>query len=69
MALLLKGQMLEASGDISAAIKEYEKARQSAPEDRRVRWALLRVYTAAGRREDAERIKAEIEKATPASNK
>jgi Tfp pilus assembly protein PilF len=59
---VLMGQILIASGDASAAVKELEQARELAPEESRVLWALFQAYTAAGRRDDAARLKAEIEK-------
>jgi tetratricopeptide (TPR) repeat protein len=56
------GEILMSSGDASAAVKELEQAKQLAPEEGRVLWALLRAYNAAGRPDDAARVKAEIEK-------
>jgi tetratricopeptide (TPR) repeat protein len=69
IAHLLKGQLLSASGDAAGAMRQFEDARKLAPDDSRVLWALHRAYTAAGRREEADRIKAEIEKTTPAASK
>lgn len=58
---VLMGEIQIASGDTSAAVKELEQARELAPEEGRVLWALVRAYTAAGRREDAARVKGDIE--------
>ena len=60
---LLMGETLASTGDNVGAIRELELARDLAPGRGRVLWALLRAYMAAGRRDDADRIKAEIEKA------
>jgi tetratricopeptide (TPR) repeat protein len=59
---MLTGEMLAANGDGTGAIRELELARDQAPQRLRIRWDLLRAYAAAGRREDANREKAEIEK-------
>ncbi len=63
-AHMMTGEMLAGKGDVNGAIRELELARDQAPDRTRIRWALLRVYTAAGRREDANREKAIIEKLT-----
>lgn len=59
---LLMGTTLTSTGDNTGAIRELELAKTLAPGRGRVLWALLRAYMAAGRRDDADRIKAEIEK-------
>jgi predicted Zn-dependent protease len=59
---MLKGEILSASSDFPGAVAELEQAKRLAPRDSRVLWALLRAYSAAGRRDDAARLKAEIEK-------
>jgi predicted Zn-dependent protease len=59
---MLMGEMLAAGGNSAGAIRELELARDQAPQRAKIRWDLLRAYTAAGRREDAAREKAEIEK-------
>ena len=56
------GEALLAKGHSSGGIGELEKARDLAPENVMIRWALYRAYSAAGRTEDARRVKAEIEK-------
>ncbi len=61
---MLLGELLAGTGDNASAIRELELARDQAPARTRIRWALLRAYQAAGRREDASREKAEIEKLT-----
>jgi tetratricopeptide (TPR) repeat protein len=61
-AHMLLGELLAASGDTAGAIRTLELARDQAPQRARIRWALLRAYTAAGRREEANREKAVIEK-------
>ena len=63
-AHLAEGEALVAKGDLPAAIRELEAARSLAPEIYKIRWALLRAYTATGRREDAEKEKDAIEKLT-----
>src|SRR5438105_2915518 len=59
---LLMGEMLTSTGDAVGAIRELELAKELAPGRGRVLWALLRAYMAAGRTDDADHIKAEIEK-------
>ncbi len=59
---MLMGEMLAAQGDGPGAIRELELARSQEPQRVRIRWDLLRAYTAAGRRDDARRERAEIEK-------
>ena len=59
---MLLGEMLAGNGDVPGAIRELELARNQAPQRVRIRWDLLRAYTAAGRREDAKRERTEIEK-------
>jgi len=56
------GGALIAKGDSSGGIRELEMARDQAPETVRIRWALFRAYSAAGRSEDANREKAAVEK-------
>jgi tetratricopeptide (TPR) repeat protein len=58
---LILGEALAASSDTSGAIKELETARDGAPKLDRVHWDLVRAYTAAGRAEDANREKTELE--------
>lgn len=60
---LLLGETLTSTGDTAGAIRELELAKGLAPGRGRVLWALLRAYMAAGRQDDADHIKAEIEKA------
>jgi tetratricopeptide (TPR) repeat protein len=61
-AHMMLGEVLVASGELSAGIKELEMARGQAPQMVRIRWDLLRAYTAAGRGDDAKREKEEIER-------
>jgi tetratricopeptide (TPR) repeat protein len=69
-AHMLLGELLAGKGDTAGAIRELELARDQAPQRARIRWALFRAYNAAGRRDDANREKAAIEKLTqPQSNK
>lgn len=56
------GEALIARGDSSGGIGELEKAREQAPENVMIRWALFRAYSAAGRTEDARQEKDAIEK-------
>jgi predicted Zn-dependent protease len=59
---MLMGEVLSATGDNTGAIRELELAREQAPDRSKIRWDLMRAYTAAGRKDDAEREKAEIQK-------
>lgn len=61
-AHMLTGEALIAKGNAAEGIKELENARGADPSLNRIHWDLFRAYTAAGRKEDAEREKAEIEK-------
>jgi tetratricopeptide (TPR) repeat protein len=59
-AHLLKGQLLSAEGDASAAIAELESTRKMSPGDSQVLWALMRAYHKAGRNEEAEQVVKEL---------
>ncbi len=61
-AHLLRGEELLSTGDSAGAIRELELAREQTPERKKVLWALFRAYLAAGRKPDADRVKAQIEK-------
>ena len=61
-AHMVLGEGLIAKGDSAGGIRELETARDSLPEEVRVRWDLVRAYTAAGRTEAASREKGEIER-------
>jgi len=61
-AHLAEGEALVAKGDLPAAVRELEAARDQAPEIVEIRWALFRAYTAMGRSEDAGKEKDAIEK-------
>jgi tetratricopeptide (TPR) repeat protein len=61
-AHMVLGETLVGKGDLTAGIHELETARDLAPDLTRIRWDLVRAYTAAGRSEDAKREKQEIEK-------
>jgi tetratricopeptide (TPR) repeat protein len=61
-AHMLAGEALLAMGNAGEGVKELESAREDDPSVSRTHWDLLRAYAAAGRREDAEREKQEIEK-------
>jgi Flp pilus assembly protein TadD len=56
------GEALIGRGDSTGGIGELEKARDLAPENVMIRWALVRAYSAVGRTEDARQEKAAIEK-------
>jgi tetratricopeptide (TPR) repeat protein len=56
------GEALVAKGDLPSAVREFEVARDQAPENVKIRWALFRAYTAMGRSEDAGKEKEAIEK-------
>jgi len=62
LAHMVLGELLIATGDSAAGIGELEIARNSLPDEVRVRWDLFRAYTAAQRSEDATREKGEIER-------
>ena len=61
-AHMLAGEALLAAGKAGDGLKELETARDDDPSVNRIHWDLLRAYAAAGRKEDAEREKLEIEK-------
>jgi tetratricopeptide (TPR) repeat protein len=61
-AHMMLGEVLVAKGDLAAGIHELETARDQAPQTVRIRWDLLRAYTAAGRGDDAKREREEIER-------
>jgi len=61
---LAYGQALIAKGDSSGGIRELESARDEAPDIVKIRLALFRAYSAAGRSADASQEKAAIEKLT-----
>ena len=61
-AHMLAGEALLAAGNAGDGLKELETAREDDPSVSRIHWDLLRAYAAAGRKEDAEREKREIEK-------
>ncbi|HMD83662.1 MAG TPA: tetratricopeptide repeat protein [Terriglobia bacterium] len=61
-AHLAWGEALVAKGDLPAALRELEAARDQAPEILKIRWALFRAYTAVGRNEDAGKEKDAIGK-------
>ena len=63
---MILGEVLVAKDDTSGGIRELEVARETAPQTVRIRWDLLRAYTAAGRNDDAKREKDEIEKLSSA---
>jgi len=56
------GEALLAKGNSSGGIRELEMARDQAPDIVKIRLALFRAYSAAGRSEDARQEKAAIEK-------
>jgi tetratricopeptide (TPR) repeat protein len=62
LANMVLGEGLIAKGDSVSGIRELEIARDSLPDQARVRWDLFRAYTAALRPEDAAREKSEIER-------
>ncbi len=61
-AHMLSGEVLIANGNAPDGVRELETARAGDPSLSRIHWDLFRAYTAAGRKEDAEREKQEIEK-------
>jgi tetratricopeptide (TPR) repeat protein len=63
----LLGEALASKGDTAGAIRELETARGLSPDTVSIHWSLLRAYTAAGRKEDATKEKAEIERLSKGS--
>ena len=61
-AHMLAGEALLAKGNVSDGVKELEIARTDDPNVSRVHWGLFRAYTGAGRKDDADREKREIER-------
>jgi predicted Zn-dependent protease len=61
-AHMMAGEALLAKGQSADGIKELEIAREADPVVSRTHWDLLRAYGIAGRKEDANREKLEIEK-------
>jgi tetratricopeptide (TPR) repeat protein len=61
-AHMLAGEAVIANGNQAEGIKELEIARAGDPTKIRTHWDLLRAYAAAGRKDDANREKQEIEK-------
>jgi tetratricopeptide (TPR) repeat protein len=60
-AHMIAGEALIAKGDAAEGTNELETARDMDPTATRIHWDLLRAYAAAGRKEDADREKKEIE--------
>ncbi len=60
------GEALIGKGNRADGMKELETARAADPSIVRVHWDLLRVYTAMGRKEDAEREKLAIQELSAA---
>jgi len=67
-AHMLAGEALLATGNAGDGLKELETAREADRSVRRIHWDLLRAYAAAGRKEDAEREKQEIERLSQAKS-
>jgi predicted Zn-dependent protease len=61
-AHMMLGEVLVAKGDLAGGIRELETSETESPQTVRTRWDLLRAYTTAGRKQDAQREKEEIEK-------
>jgi tetratricopeptide (TPR) repeat protein len=61
-AHMVAGEALLAMRNAVDGIRELETAREDDPGLSRTHWDLLRAYTSAGRKEDADREKQEIEK-------
>jgi lipopolysaccharide biosynthesis regulator YciM len=56
------GEALIGKGASAEGIQELETARAADPSVSRVHWDLMRAYAAAGRKEDADREKQEVQK-------
>jgi tetratricopeptide (TPR) repeat protein len=61
-AHMLAGEALIGEGNAPEGVKELESARAGDASLSRIHWDLFRAYTAAGRKEDADREKQEIER-------
>ena len=61
-AHLVRGEALIAKGDLANGIAALEASRKLRPDVVRTRWDLLKAYTSAGRNEDAQHEKEEIER-------
>jgi tetratricopeptide (TPR) repeat protein len=61
-AHMLAGEALLGAGNTTDGLMELETARADDPSITRIHWDLLRAYAAAGRKQDAEREKQEIER-------
>jgi len=61
-AHMLAGEALIAKGSAEAGMKELETAREDDPLVSRIHWDLLRAYGTAGRKQDADRERQELEK-------
>lgn len=61
-AHMLAGEALLGKGSATDGMKQLEIARTDDPTVSRVHWDLFRAYAAAGRKDDADREKQEIEK-------
>lgn len=58
---MLAGEALVAKSDLAGGIRELQIARDLDPPNSRVHWDLMRAYISAGRSEDAQREKQQIE--------
>jgi tetratricopeptide (TPR) repeat protein len=67
-AHMVLGEVRVGKGDLAGGIQEFETARDKDPLTVRTHWDLLRAYGAAGRAEDAQREKGEIEKLSRAGS-
>ena len=61
-AHMLAGEALVGKGSTGDGIKELEIARDGDPSVKRIHWDLVRAYAAAGRQQDADREKQEMDK-------
>lgn len=59
---MLVGEALIGKGDTAAGIRQLQIARTDDPTTIRIHWDLVRAYSAAGRKQDAEREQQEMEK-------
>lgn len=67
-AHMLAGEALVGAGNDGEGLKELKIARDIDPNVSRIHWDLLRVYAAAGRKEDADREKQEVERLQEAAS-
>ncbi len=62
---LLKGRLFESTGDIPAAIKEYEYVLWIKPHERAAMERLIGLYSEVGRADDAQKMQQKLANISP----